>query len=299
MRIYTAANFALYERVRAFNQALRDAGHEITHDWSIGPEFDESGHPRIKVEKEIPLDEQRRHAILDREGVLSADVVIFLADEGSPFGAVLEVGMAMGANYLIDRYQDRRVDPIKVWVLAPRRWSIFYTLPGVQVFDDENQIRAELGAEPLGNYRGPGVYRHFRGHEYEVIGLSVREETVLKHGEKPLECSMCGREYSLGEEPSEACGSADRGVYGCKVVRKDKTVGGVVTVIYRSINHNPRSKVDFWERTLDSFNEKVYRDGPENVCGMVPRFKFVGSLKQILADDLPRPTSPSPMTSQS
>lgn len=28
------------------------------------------------------------------------------------------------------------------------------------------------------SYDGPGIYRHYKGGEYEVIGLAVREETI-------------------------------------------------------------------------------------------------------------------------
>jgi DNA-directed RNA polymerase subunit RPC12/RpoP len=35
-----------------------------------------------------------------------------------------------------------------------------------------------MPAEP--NYRGPGRYRHFRGTEYEVLGLAADEETKLQ-----------------------------------------------------------------------------------------------------------------------
>ena len=33
------------------------------------------------------------------------------------------------------------------------------------------------------NYQGPGVYRHYKGGLYHVLGLAVREETVAKPGE--------------------------------------------------------------------------------------------------------------------
>ena len=30
----------------------------------------------------------------------------------------------------------------------------------------------------MSNYQGPGRYRHYKGGEYEVIGLAIREETI-------------------------------------------------------------------------------------------------------------------------
>jgi hypothetical protein len=36
------------------------------------------------------------------------------------------------------------------------------------------------------SYQGPGVYQHYKGGNYEVLGLGVREETVIKPGEDPL-----------------------------------------------------------------------------------------------------------------
>lgn len=31
---------------------------------------------------------------------------------------------------------------------------------------------------PLNNYEGPGLYRHYKGGEYEVLGLSIDESTL-------------------------------------------------------------------------------------------------------------------------
>lgn len=32
------------------------------------------------------------------------------------------------------------------------------------------------------NYHGPGRYRHYKGGEYEVLGLAIREETKEAEG---------------------------------------------------------------------------------------------------------------------
>jgi hypothetical protein len=45
MRLYTAAPFRTYERVRRFNADARAAGHAVMHDWTLTEEFGADGHP--------------------------------------------------------------------------------------------------------------------------------------------------------------------------------------------------------------------------------------------------------------
>jgi hypothetical protein len=33
------------------------------------------------------------------------------------------------------------------------------------------------------SYQGPGRYRHYKGNEYEVIGLAIMEESLLRHND--------------------------------------------------------------------------------------------------------------------
>ncbi len=84
-------------------------------------------------------------------------------------------------------------------------------------------------------YSGPGRYRHYKGGEYEVLGVALREDSIDKGGVMPPEQSP-----------------------------------GVQFVIYRPLT--PRSLLekraeDFWARELSDFNAMVEREH-----GQVPRF---------------------------
>lgn len=112
---------------------------------------------------------------------------------------------------------------------------------------------------PEPNYQGPGKYRHYKGGEYQVLGLAIREETAHKEG--PIEhalkaCSHCG---SRGTERVCGCGH-------------NRTVNTVV-VIYRPLTPGSMlemfSGVEFWERTLTDFNGQVWATPGINV----PRFE--------------------------
>jgi hypothetical protein len=137
VRIYTASAFVNYERVRAFNEDLRHAGHEVTHDWTTTGEFDASGHPTHNIEADKTPEARQLYAELDRDGVLGAELVVCLFDEGRPFGGLIEFGGAA-------------LHGVECWVLRPKEWntdvklSIFYDLPNVEVFEREQEIRSRL-----------------------------------------------------------------------------------------------------------------------------------------------------------
>jgi hypothetical protein len=92
---------------------------------------------------------------------------------------------------------------------------------------------SDYNVDPV-NYRGPGRYKHYKGGEYEVIGLAVQEDTVDK------------------------------------IV--DPGLGGIQFVIYRPLTPGSVLDVrpeDFWARELGDFNEQV--GAPEG--GYEPRFE--------------------------
>jgi hypothetical protein len=114
--------------------------------------------------------------------------------------------------------------------------------------------------DPDANYQGPGRYRHYKGGEYEVLGLALREE--LAHKEGPFstalkECEHCG---SRGTEVECRC-------------RYRRHVN-LAVVIYRPLT--PGSMLegrdeDFWSRPLDDFNATV--NNPGHMPALVPRFE--------------------------
>jgi hypothetical protein len=80
MRVFVAGSFLDKEKVRKVQAALRQAGHEITHDWT---QHDGTDDPRIL----------REQALADEKGVRDAQVLIVVLP--GRFGTHAEVGMAL------------------------------------------------------------------------------------------------------------------------------------------------------------------------------------------------------------
>lgn len=132
MRIYTAAPFMTYGRVRQFNADAREAGHEVTHDWTLTAEFDASGHPIFGDGASLDMAVKAERAIEDQMGVENAEAVVFFADGGPSFGACMEAGMAVANG-------------ITLYVVAPTAFTIFWGMAGVIVLPDEAAVREMLG----------------------------------------------------------------------------------------------------------------------------------------------------------
>jgi nucleoside 2-deoxyribosyltransferase len=122
--------FGAYERVRAFNDDARMAGHEITQDWTRTSEFGADGHPLKPGDESDPA--LWKHAVADLEGVATADACVFLADEGNYCGALIEYGYALACG-------------VPVYVIAPWRMSIFWHSPLTTILPDETAVRDMLG----------------------------------------------------------------------------------------------------------------------------------------------------------
>jgi hypothetical protein len=131
MRVYTASRFSEYERVRRFNDDLREAGHIVTHDWTRTEEFGPDGHPLNGNGSLLPLGEQARHAQEDLDAAGEADVVILLPvpDMG---GAYVEVGYALARGK-------------RIIVAGEGRFLIFWSLPAVTMLPDEAAARELFG----------------------------------------------------------------------------------------------------------------------------------------------------------
>lgn len=117
MRIYVAGPLSDAERVQAVQTTLIAAGHELTLDWSRGPdiELDEYG-SRPDVSAEI--------ARADLDAVLTADAVLVVASEHDGRGMFVELGVALA--------QARRGELEHVVVVfAIRHESVIYYHPAV------------------------------------------------------------------------------------------------------------------------------------------------------------------------
>ena len=81
--------------MRVAHEALRDAGHEITLDWTTHGKQSFAG-------KSAPRN--REYAIADVEGVKAAESYVLLLGERASTGAHIELGVALGndtTNYVL------------------------------------------------------------------------------------------------------------------------------------------------------------------------------------------------------
>jgi hypothetical protein len=133
MDFYVAGRFKEYRRVRALIDDLVSVGHRCTHDWTRTAEFDQDGEPTCSVADGgafIPEREAREHALADMSGATSADFLVVLADE-KLVGGWIEVGMALA------------VGTERIYIVDPRRHTIFFSMPGVRVCS-EDEMRSAL-----------------------------------------------------------------------------------------------------------------------------------------------------------
>lgn len=99
--------------------------------------------------------------------------------------------------------------------------------------------------EPM-NYSGPGLYRHYKGGLYEVLGLGLKEDTVTKTDKETGEFTQ------IGEGHDE-----------------------VICVVYKPVPYHEKESLldsrdeDFWLRELDDFNATLMVDDHTNA----PRFR--------------------------
>lgn len=100
------------------------------------------------------------------------------------------------------------------------------------------------------NYSGPGIYRHYKGGLYEVLGLGLKEDTVQKPGQDPP--------YT-------------------DAARKTVAPKEVVCVVYRPVPYHAKESLldsreeDFWLRELEDFNATILPQGVGHPGG--PRFR--------------------------
>lgn len=88
-------------------------------------------------------------------------------------------------------------------------------------------------------YDGPGHYKHYKGGEYEVLGIALREETVYKPGDDKLADAFI-----------EGAGEQAIPVPTRVVIYRPLTPGSL-------LGEPPYEDVQFWERTLEDFNAMV------------------------------------------
>jgi nucleoside 2-deoxyribosyltransferase len=133
MKIYVAGRFKSFRKVRRVIDSLKEQGHTVTYDWTRSKEFDTLGEPVSITEHEIPDSELIGYAKKDLLGVEQCDVVV-LCGEPDLCGAYMEVGAALAYGK-------------RVFVVDQQRWTIFYKLPNVTLFDSYGDLYSYLQSE--------------------------------------------------------------------------------------------------------------------------------------------------------
>ncbi len=122
MKFFVSGKVGVERDVRAAMKALKDAGHEITFDWT-------------KIDQLRPYDENaeasREAALKESCGVEDADVLIILANDRG-VGMYVELGIAIGSGI-----------PVRVVTDVESR-TMFFHHPLVKKVDSLEQILKEF-----------------------------------------------------------------------------------------------------------------------------------------------------------
>lgn len=131
MIVYVAGGISDFEKVRDVQEALIEAGHVISYDWT-------SAAPDAFWRKEtddVPSEEYlREQAELDRQGAVNCEALVFVVNE-KVLGAYIEIGMALAMGntvYLLGK---------------PERQSVFFRLPEVRVREHVDEILGDLALQ--------------------------------------------------------------------------------------------------------------------------------------------------------
>ena len=122
MKFFVSGKVGVEKDVRAAMKALKDAGHEITFDWT-------------KIDQLRPYDENaeasREAALKESRGVEDADVLIILAHDRG-VGMYVELGIAIGSGI-----------PVRVVTDVESR-TMFFHHPLVKKVNNLEQILKEF-----------------------------------------------------------------------------------------------------------------------------------------------------------
>ena len=125
MKIYVASSFEQKNDTIEAHRKLREAGHEITLDWTTHKEIE-----AIQNDKKLAID----YAVQDVGGVLNADTYVLLLGDRKSAGAHIEFGIALGAKlkniYLVGEVKDP---------------TLFYEHPSVKHVTSIEDLIKELG----------------------------------------------------------------------------------------------------------------------------------------------------------
>jgi hypothetical protein len=134
VRLHLTMRFSRKEEARQIMSRLRNAGHEISNDWTKHPEI---GH--INRNYDEHPEEAQRYAVADLDGAMNADVLIVVPEQ-EPVGPSMhvELGAAICHQQLTGRPQ--------IYVVGEgRHGSLMYFHPAVKRRESIDDVLAELG----------------------------------------------------------------------------------------------------------------------------------------------------------
>jgi nucleoside 2-deoxyribosyltransferase len=132
MKVYVASSFYRKNDVRAIHRVLREAGHEVTEDWTAA---DAAGLEGVALANYL-----RRGAEADIRGVLTADVLVILHDDRGR-GMATEFGVALA----------REIPVIVIGAHSPSDYemkNVFYHLCEILHVDGIGSVLDILAGEP-------------------------------------------------------------------------------------------------------------------------------------------------------
>jgi nucleoside 2-deoxyribosyltransferase len=143
MKIYVAGKWEDWERVRRVQDALKERGHTITHDWT----------------REAVSEHPREKAILDVRAASEADAVVAVLEQDLQYrGTYVEIGVALGKGVPVyslgQNMHDKDIPADRsewhlVFAWHPL-WRDFGAFPdGWEIWQELN-----LGKMPLVNFGG-------------------------------------------------------------------------------------------------------------------------------------------------
>jgi hypothetical protein len=139
--VYVAGHLAKWQRARALMEALREAGHRVTFDWTQQAERREHGE-RLSDSAAADLAQECVY------GVRDAEQCIWLTHPDS-IGAFLEAGMAIGTGTPLWIVLD--------WEPPNDQFEFWARLPLVEILHSEDEARERFGAALLlSTLRGKG-----------------------------------------------------------------------------------------------------------------------------------------------
>ena len=136
MHIFVSGQITDLEHVRSIQQKLIDAGHTITHDWTLS----ETGDKMLasNAAKLANIEETGRRAALDIQGVVDCDAyVICTNNTKAGKGMYAELGAALALNVTTTRP--------KIYLLGSmNHMSVFYFHPSVERVNSVEELIAAL-----------------------------------------------------------------------------------------------------------------------------------------------------------